>query len=291
MALAPQQAARIAIGFARRGAWQAFWAPNEVEAYAKAVVIPLPVRFIETKQWTEHSSTDIQYLAGAEALSMPQSELPAPPPHSSAIHTTIAHLGEPVGCPVCAGVGKTSCSSCSGRGRKACPRCSKAPGYKPKCPTCNGYSFADKPCRTCKGTGHEDPCHECNGERLAKCLPCAGLGNGDCPRCRGTGKAFKCRILTKTYEARRGLEWMPSLPNDVATWLDGRIPCIAEQPVTFEDVPPTRTLAGARNTYEGNFHLGHYKRNLNAYFLEANGDYLKINEQVARRIGNAYGMA
>ena len=45
MALVPQQAARIAIGFARRGAWQAFWAANEVEAYANAVVIPLPVRF------------------------------------------------------------------------------------------------------------------------------------------------------------------------------------------------------------------------------------------------------
>lgn len=289
-ALTPAQAERIALGFARRTGWTAFWAPEDAQAFHGATVVPLPIRYIEEKRWTEHTSTDIQYLAGLEALSMSQTELPAPAPYSNAIHTTIAHLGDSVSCPVCAGQGKMSCAGCSGRGRIACQRCAKAPGRKPKCATCSGYSFANNPCRACNGIGYEIPCQECKGELHTVCVTCTGLGNGDCARCRGTGKAHKCRLLTKKYQAQRTVTWMPTIPKDVAQWLDGALPLEREQALSFEEEPPVRALAGRAASYAGYYHLGHYQRNLKAFFLEYNGAYLKINEQLARRIAGAYGL-
>jgi len=288
-ALSVDQSARIAFGFARRNGWTAFWSPSNASAYLGAVVVALPVRYVESKRWTEHTASDIQFLSGAEALSMPQTELPAPPPYSNAIHTTIAHLGESGQCPVCAGSGKTSCSRCAGRGRTACPRCSKAPAYMPTCSACRGYSFANNPCQSCNGSGKEVPCRECKGERMTTCLSCTGLGNGDCARCRGTGKAFKSRLLTKTYETRRSIEWTPALPAEVTNWLEGALPLRQEEPLDLEEESPNRVLAARKALYSGEFHLGHYKRNLHAFFLEYNGAYMKINEQLARKIARAYG--
>ena len=231
-------------------------------------------------------------MSPTDAWKLPRTEAPAPAPFEKAHQVHLERQGDIMPCPPCSARGRTQCTRCEGQGKLACPRCGLLDGLPPSCKKCDGRGRLNEvPCPTCKGSGQERPCSQCQDARTIKCMDCVGSGQRQCPHCRGTGQTTEVTLRRRTYDTTRAIAWnCPGAPEKLLAWLEGRLPLRQQSNLDAAIRGPVTILDRKRTEFGGPCTIVQYSRFKTTSIVSCRGEYLKLKAWQVNQLRQAVGV-